>query len=71
MQQYVKLGSDILGSSENTKTNEVKLHGICTDNFDTFARKFNKKSYRENWYFLFNHNFILIKILYKQKGGRI
>ena len=48
VQHYVKLGSGILGSSENTKTNEVNLYGICTDTFDTFARKFNKKSYWEN-----------------------
>ena len=29
----LKLRSQILGSSEITKTNEVNLHGFCTDSF--------------------------------------
>ena len=28
-----KLSSGILGSSENSKTNEANLHGFCTDTF--------------------------------------
>ena len=30
---YDMLRSGILGSSENTKTNEVNMHGFCTDTF--------------------------------------